>query len=161
MDVLQRNLIGSYRARCYPDKSRRKQSSPNEVDEKHRDRGLLRHIRHNVPFVEVQRKTALVQPVQDEEHFAFTAATHVDGEALSDPDSRRLSIWSPSLSVCARLYPLQLCLPATLLPDLIQEPAAVVPQGLDSPLTVSTMATTVVTSTRFTDEYQLYEELGK
>jgi len=35
------------------------------------------------------------------------------------------------------------------------------PKAWTPPLTVSTMAATVVTSTRFTDEYQLYEELGK
>lgn len=78
---------------------------------------------------------------------------------------------SPSLSVSARLYPLQLCLPVSKgapvpearLPSSrtpAPQPAAVVPQGSGSLLTAPTMATTA-TSTRFTDEYQLYEELGK
>ncbi|KAJ3582324.1 hypothetical protein NHX12_012188 [Muraenolepis orangiensis] len=67
-NTLKRDLIGCRRACGYPDASGGKQVAPDEVCQQHVHRGRLCDIGPDRIVLEVQRKSTLIQTVQDEDH---------------------------------------------------------------------------------------------
>ena len=68
VNTLSRDLIGCRRACGYPDASRGKQVAPDEVGQQHVHRGGLCDISPDRVSLEVQRKSTLIQTIQDEDN---------------------------------------------------------------------------------------------
>ena len=67
-NTLSRDLIGCPRACGYPDAGGGKQVAPDEVCQQHVHRGRRCDISPDLVLLEVQRKSTLIQTIQDEDH---------------------------------------------------------------------------------------------
>ena len=67
-NTLSRDLIGCPRACGYPDAGGGKQVAPDEVCQQHVHRGRRCDISPDLVVLEVQRKSTLIQTIQDEDH---------------------------------------------------------------------------------------------